>query len=94
MRRPKRDCIAAPPRYNGSMNTISIQDIQRDPLGCLRRVEDGETLVIVRDERPVAEIKPIPSPALQPRQPGSALGQLVILAEDDEHLRDFQEYMP
>lgn len=86
--------MTALPRYNGSMNTISIQDIQRDPLGCLRRVEDGETLVIVRDERPVAEIKPISSSALQPRQPGSAVGQLVILAEDDEHLRDFQEYMP
>jgi hypothetical protein len=30
----------------------------------------------------------------QPRQPGSAKGKLRIIAEDDEHLRDFQEYMP
>jgi antitoxin (DNA-binding transcriptional repressor) of toxin-antitoxin stability system len=41
------------------MTTISIHDMQRDPLGYLRRVEDGETLLIVRDEQPVAEIKPI-----------------------------------
>ena len=30
----------------------------------------------------------------QPRQPGSAKGRLTILVEDDEHLADFQEYMP
>ncbi len=42
------------------MTTINIPDIQRDPLGCLRRVEAGETLIVVRDERPVAEIRPLP----------------------------------
>jgi len=29
-----------------------------------------------------------------PRQPGSAKGKLRILAEDDDHLDDFQDYMP
>jgi hypothetical protein len=28
------------------------------------------------------------------RQPGSAKGMLHVLAEDDEHLDDFREYMP
>lgn len=28
------------------------------------------------------------------RQPGSAKGILQVLAEDDEHLDDFKEYMP
>jgi hypothetical protein len=32
--------------------------------------------------------------ALKPRQPGSAIGKLIIHADDDEHLKDFQEYMP
>jgi hypothetical protein len=27
------------------------------------------------------------------RQPGSAKGKLIILAEDDEHLQDFQDYL-
>jgi hypothetical protein len=26
------------------------------------------------------------------RQPGSAKGRLVVLAEDDEHMRDFEGY--
>lgn len=28
------------------------------------------------------------------RRPGSAKGVLKILIEDDEHLKDFEEYMP
>ncbi len=28
-----------------------------------------------------------------PRRPGSAVGRLLVIAEDDEHLKDFQEYM-
>jgi antitoxin (DNA-binding transcriptional repressor) of toxin-antitoxin stability system len=45
------------------MTTISIDDVQRDPLGCLRRVEEGETLVVLRNEHAVAEIKPVVEPA-------------------------------
>lgn len=37
---------------------------------------------------------PLPTRVRPPRQPGSAKGRLTILAEDEEHLRDFQEYMP
>ncbi|ELS04602.1 Protein of unknown function (DUF2281) [Xenococcus sp. PCC 7305] len=28
------------------------------------------------------------------RQPGSAIGTIKILADDDEHLEDFRDYMP
>ncbi|MCK2097554.1 DUF2281 domain-containing protein [Thauera aromatica] len=28
------------------------------------------------------------------REPGSARGKLEIIADDDEHLRDFGDYMP
>ena len=30
----------------------------------------------------------------QPRQPGSAKGKLRIVADDDEHLADFGDYLP
>jgi hypothetical protein len=33
-------------------------------------------------------------PTRKKRQPGSARGKLLILAEDNEHLQDFQDYMP
>jgi antitoxin (DNA-binding transcriptional repressor) of toxin-antitoxin stability system len=70
------------------MSTISIQDIQRDPLGCLRRVEDGETLIVLRDERPVAEIKPVPSLASQPRPFGLCVGQFAVPDDFDQPLPD------
>ena len=81
-------CDSLRSAYNIGMNIISVQDIQRDPLGCLRRVEEGETLVVVRGEHPVAEIKPIRSPVLQPRPFGLCRGQFRVLGDFDQPLHD------
>jgi antitoxin (DNA-binding transcriptional repressor) of toxin-antitoxin stability system len=70
------------------MTSISIQQIESDPLGCLRRVEEGETLVILRDERPVAEIKPIPPRAHQPRPFGLCAGEFTVPDDFDQPLPD------
>lgn len=40
---------------------VTIDDLQRDPLQYLRRVEAGETIVIVRQDKAIAEIRPIAS---------------------------------
>jgi prevent-host-death family protein len=42
------------------MSTISIEDMQRDLMGYLRRVQAGETFVITKANEPLAEIKPVP----------------------------------
>jgi antitoxin (DNA-binding transcriptional repressor) of toxin-antitoxin stability system len=70
------------------MTTISVHEVQRDPLGFLRRVEDGETLVVVRDEQPVAEIKPIPPPIRQPRPYGLGAGEFTTPDDFDRALPD------
>ena len=41
------------------MNQIGIHEIKQDPLGWLQRVEAGESLLIVRDNQPIAEVKPV-----------------------------------
>jgi antitoxin (DNA-binding transcriptional repressor) of toxin-antitoxin stability system len=41
------------------MSTLSVNDVENNMLDVLRRVEAGETFVVVRDKKPVAEIKPI-----------------------------------
>ncbi len=40
--------------------------------------------------------RPTPSPIVKRRnrQPGSAIGKLTIVEDDDAHLEDFREYMP
>ncbi|MGJ5673207.1 MAG: type II toxin-antitoxin system Phd/YefM family antitoxin [Nostochopsis sp.] len=43
------------------MLNVTVDEIQRDPLKYLRQVEAGETLVIVRSDRPIAELRPIAS---------------------------------
>jgi antitoxin (DNA-binding transcriptional repressor) of toxin-antitoxin stability system len=68
------------------MTTISVQEIQRDPLGYLRRVEAGETFLVLRDERPVAEIKPVPARASQPRPFGLCAGEFTVPADFDRPL--------
>lgn len=79
-------CQDAARGYNGSMAMITIPDIQRDPLGCLRRVEAGETLVVVRDERPVAEIRPLPAAPDQQRPYGRCAGEFTVPDDFDQPL--------
>jgi antitoxin (DNA-binding transcriptional repressor) of toxin-antitoxin stability system len=52
----------------------------------------GQEIIITSNDQPVAELRHLPVDG-QPRF-GSCKGSLVILAEDDEHLKDFAEYMP
>lgn len=33
-------------------------------------------------------------PDRRPRQPGTAKGVLTVISDDDDHLKDFAEYMP
>lgn len=73
-------------RYNACMTPISISDLQRDPLAILRRVEEGETLLVMRDEQPVAEIKPAALKERQPRPYGLCAGEFSVPADFDEPL--------
>jgi antitoxin (DNA-binding transcriptional repressor) of toxin-antitoxin stability system len=72
--------------YNSSMSTISVLDIQRDPIAFLRRVEAGETLVLLRDDRPLAEIKPLQPPSDSLRPYGLSAGEFTVPADFDEPL--------
>lgn len=59
------------------MTTITPQELAGNPLAFLERVEAGERIVVVRDQRPVAEIQPIatPTPRTGLRPYGLAAGQ-------------------
>ena len=72
--------------YTSDMSTISLQDVARDPLGCLRRVERGEALLVMSEGRPVAELRPVPQPNPQPRPFGLAQGQFTTPTDFDAPL--------
>lgn len=73
--------------------TITMEEAQAHLKELIGNLAPGEELVITEGQRPVAKIVGQGVPARKPRVPGSAKGKLVILKEDDEHLKDFEEYM-
>jgi len=60
------------------MSTISVQDIQRDFLAFLRRVEAGESFLVVSGEHPLAEVRPVLALATQPRPFGLCADQFTV----------------
>ncbi len=72
------------------MITISIEEMQRDLVGYLHRVQAGETLVVVQADKPVAEIKPIAAPGngeiKQLRPFGLCAGEFTVPTNFDDPL--------
>ncbi|HEX9989958.1 MAG TPA: type II toxin-antitoxin system prevent-host-death family antitoxin [Chloroflexia bacterium] len=70
------------------MISISIDEIGRDLPGYLRRVEAGETVVILRDGKPVAEVRPASSETNDLRPFGLCAGEFVVPDDFDAPLPD------
>jgi prevent-host-death family protein len=71
----------------------TIEEAQAKLSELIDKLAPGEEVIITRNEQPVAKLVGQQRPIRKPRRPGSAKGKLVILAEDDEHLQDFKDYM-
>lgn len=73
--------------------TVTLEEAKTQLRDLIAKIATGETVVITDAERPVAQLIP---PALAKPKPkyGRSKGMLTILAEDDEHLKDFEDYMP
>jgi antitoxin (DNA-binding transcriptional repressor) of toxin-antitoxin stability system len=68
------------------MSPISFREIQSDPGQFLRRIEAGESLLVLRDQQPVAEVKPLATSAAGPRPFGLCAGQFVTPPDFDDPL--------
>ncbi|MDA2923331.1 type II toxin-antitoxin system Phd/YefM family antitoxin [Acidobacteria bacterium AH-259-L09] len=77
------------------MATINVDEIQRDFLGYLRRVQAGETLVILQADKPVAELKPVTTRGRERRPFGLCAGEFRVPDDfndplPEEVLRQFE----
>jgi prevent-host-death family protein len=70
------------------MNTVSLKDLQQNPAALLDRVEAGERLVVSRDGRPVAELRPYSPVARGPRPFGLCAGAFTVPDDFDAPLPD------
>ena len=73
--------------------TVTVEQAQNALKDLIDRTARGEKVVITRDDQPVAELVPVPAEKPTPRF-GFAKGVLTIVSDDDEHLKDFADYMP
>jgi antitoxin (DNA-binding transcriptional repressor) of toxin-antitoxin stability system len=75
------------------MTTVTIQEAQAALPEIVESLKPGEEIIITSSEQPVAKL--IPFSAARPEPVfGSCRGKLIIVAEDEEHLEEFKEYMP
>jgi len=75
------------------MPTVTIEEAQAKLPELIEQLGLGKEFIITRNSQPVAKL--IRQLALPP-QPifGRGMGKVVIVAEDEEHLKDFEDYMP
>ena len=74
-------------------SSVTIEEAQAHLIELIEQLGPGAEVVITMNEKPVARIVAEHEGTRRPRRPGSARGKLIIHAEDDEHLKDFEEYM-
>ena len=68
------------------MTQVSIEEMERDLSACLQRVEAGETLLIVRAGKPVAEVKPVGASVETLRPFGLCKGEFTVPDDFDAPL--------
>ncbi|MEI8373421.1 MAG: type II toxin-antitoxin system Phd/YefM family antitoxin [Planctomycetota bacterium] len=68
------------------MSTISVQDIQRDLLAFLRRIEAGESFLVLSGQHPLAEVRPVSVPGTEPRPFGLCAGRFTVPPDFDRPL--------
>ncbi len=77
------------------MTTVTLTEFRSHASGMFSRVERGETLVVIRHGRPIAEVSPISSaagepswkkPALRLVAKGAGLASAILAERDDEGL--------
>ncbi len=77
------------------MTTVTLTEFRSHASGMLSRVERGETLVVIRHGRPIAEVSPVSSvsgepswkrPALRLVTKGAGLASAILAERKDEGL--------
>ena len=75
------------------MSSVTLEEAQAHLPELIEHLAVGEEWVITRNACPVARLV---GPIRAIRQPlfGRGRGKVVVVAEDEEHLKDFEEYIP
>jgi len=78
------------------MTIVSVEQASNSLLDLIKKVNDGEEVIITEGEQPVAQIIATSIKQLKEKKKikaGSAKGLIEIADDFDEPLEDFEEYM-
>lgn len=76
------------------MTTVTLHEAQSRLSDLVHSLPPGEEVCITENERVVARLIVERGPQRQRPGPGLCKGMITVPPEDDEHLRDFAEYLP
>jgi antitoxin (DNA-binding transcriptional repressor) of toxin-antitoxin stability system len=76
------------------MHCVTVEDAQTNLSQLISSLQPGEVVQIILGQTIVARLTAGALTLRQPRQPGSAVGTLTIVTDNDDHLHDFKDYMP
>jgi antitoxin (DNA-binding transcriptional repressor) of toxin-antitoxin stability system len=72
----------------------TVEEAQAQLAELIARMIPGEELSLTQDGHVVARLTKAPPQVTKPREPGSAQGKILYMADDfDAPLEDFKEYM-
>lgn len=74
--------------------TVTIQEAQPKLPDLIHKLTPGDEVVITENNLPVAKLVVEKPPIRQRPGPGLCKGMITIVADDDDHLKDFEEYRP
>jgi antitoxin (DNA-binding transcriptional repressor) of toxin-antitoxin stability system len=75
------------------MTTVTLEEAQAQLPDLIEGLAPGSEVVITRNEQPIARLLAETTPKRKPRKAGNCKGMAIIVADDDEHLKDFTEHM-
>ena len=75
------------------MTSVTLEEAQAILPELIDHLPAGKELLITRNARSHSRLVAEERPKRKPRKAGNCQGVLVIVADDDEHLKDFVEYM-
>lgn len=73
--------------------TIPLEEAQVKLKELIHQLTPGDELIITEDQQPVAKLVSETGKVRPPRKAGNCTGMIKIVADDDEHLQDFEDYM-
>jgi antitoxin (DNA-binding transcriptional repressor) of toxin-antitoxin stability system len=75
------------------MTTVTLEEARARLPELIEGLAPDSEVVITRNQQPIARLLAHGKAPRKPRKAGNCKGMLTIVAEDDDHLKDFEEYM-